>query len=71
MRVFAGSPRKCSGPEKVTRGFAIFLLADLYPATLDDCIQKEIRKRLFGKLLQREMRKANIRLPMWDLNKQN
>ena len=53
-RVFAASPGDLFGPEKVSGGFALYLLQQIYPATPDDRVKKEIRKRLF-KWLQREM----------------
>lgn len=65
-RVFAASPGDLFGPEKVSGGFALYLLQQLYPATLDERVKKEIRKRLFNQWLQRELQRANIHYPMWD-----
>ncbi len=66
-RVFAASPGELFGPEKVSGGFALYLLQELYPATLDERIAKEIRKRLFNQWLQREMQRADIRYPIWQV----
>lgn len=63
-RVFAASAGEIVGPEKVSGGFALYLLQQFYPATLDDRTKKEIRKRVFGQWLQREMRRADIRYPV-------
>ena len=64
-RVFAASPGELFGPEKVSGGFALYLLQELYPATLDERIAKEIRKYLFNQWLQREVQRADIRYPIW------
>ena len=66
-RVFAASPGELLGPEKVSGGFALYLLQELYPATLDERIAKEIRKYLFNQWLQREMQRADIRYPIWQV----
>ena len=66
-RVFAASPGEIFGPEKVSKGFALYLLQERYPATLDERIAKEIRKYLFNQWLQREMRRADIRYPIWQV----
>jgi len=63
-RVFAASSGETIGPEKVSGGFALYLLQRFYSATLNDRVRKEIRKRLFGQWLQREMRRADIRYPV-------
>ncbi len=64
-RVFAASPSEILRPEKVSKGFALYLVQQLYPATLDERIKKEIRKHLFNQWLQREMQRADIRYPIW------
>ncbi len=64
-RVFAASPGEILGPEKVSKGFALYLLQERYPATLNEQITKEIRKHLFNQWLQREMQRADIRYPIW------
>ncbi|MCY3684054.1 MAG: peptidylprolyl isomerase [Gemmatimonadetes bacterium] len=64
-RVFAVSPGEILGPEKVSKGFALYLLQERYPATLNERIKKEIRKLLFNQWLQREVQKADIRYPIW------
>ena len=64
-RVFAASPGEIFGPEKVSKGFALYLLQERYPATLNDRIAKEIRKHLFNQWLQREVQRADIRYPIW------
>ena len=64
-RVFAASPGEILGPEKVSKGFALYLLQECYLATLDERIKKEIRKYLFNQWLQREMQRADIRYPIW------
>ena len=69
-RVFAAAPGDLFGPEKVSGGFALYLLQQIYPATLDARVQKEIRKRLFNQWLQREMQRADIHYPMWETRKQ-
>ena len=66
-RVFAASSGEIFGPEKVSRGFALYLLQELYPATLNKRIAKEIRKHLFNQWLQREMQRADIRYPIWQM----
>ena len=66
-RVFAASPGEIFGPEKVSKGFALYLLQERYPATLNKQIIKEIRKYLFNQWLQREMRRADIRYPIWQM----
>ena len=65
-RVFAASPGDLFGPEKVSGGFALYLLQQIYPATLDERVKKEIRKRLFNQWLQRELQRADIHYPMWE-----
>ncbi|MDE2724257.1 MAG: hypothetical protein OXI59_12855, partial [Gemmatimonadota bacterium] len=57
-------------PEKVSKGFALYLVQQLYPATLDERIKKEIRKHLFNQWLQREVQRADIRYPIWQAEKQ-
>ena len=64
-RVFAASIGDILGPEKVSKGFALYLVQQLYPATLDERIKKEIRKHLFNQWLQREMQRTDIRYPIW------
>ena len=64
-RVFAASPGELFGPEKVSGGFALYLVQQLYPSKLDEQIKKEIRKHLFNQWLQREMQRADIRYPIW------
>ena len=64
-RVFAASPGEIFGPEKVSGGFGLYLLQELYPATLNERVAKEIRKHLFNQWLQREMQRADIRYPIW------
>ena len=64
-RVFAASIGEILGPEKVSKGFALYLVQRLYPATLDERIKKEIRKHLFNQWLQREMQRADIHYPIW------
>ena len=64
-RVFAASPGEIFGPEKVSKGFALYLLQERYPAILNKQIKKEIRKHLFNQWLQREMQRADIRYPIW------
>ena len=66
-RVFVASPDEIFGPEKVSKGFALYLVQQLYPATLDKRIKKEIRKYLFNQWLQREMQRADIRYPIWQV----
>ena len=64
-RVFAASSGEIFGPEKVSKGFALYLLQERYPATLNGRTKKEIRKHLFNQWLQREVQKADIRYPIW------
>ena len=64
-RVFAASPGEVLGPEKVSKGFALYLLQERYPATLNERTKKEIRKHLFNQWLQREVQRADIRYPIW------
>ena len=64
-RVFAASPGEILGPEKVSGGFALYLLQEHYPATLNERTKTEIRKDLFNQWLQREMQRADIRYPIW------
>ena len=66
-RVFAASAGEILGPEKVSKGFALYLLQERYPATLNERIKKEIRKHLFNQWLQREMQRADIRYPIWQV----
>ena len=60
VRVFALSAGQVMGPEKVSGGYAIYLLQQFYAAELTDQVQKEIRKKLFNQWLQHEMHKAEI-----------
>ncbi len=69
-RVFAAPPGEVFGPEKVSKGFALYLVQQLYPATLDERIKKEICKYLFNQWLQREIQRADIRYPIWQSEKQ-
>ena len=64
-RVFAVSPGEILGPEKVSKGFALYLVQERYPATLNERTKKEIRKHLFNQWLQREVQWADIRYPIW------
>ena len=64
-RVFAASPGEIFGPKKVSKGFALYLVQECYPAILNEQIKKEIRKGLFNQWLQREMRRTDIRYPIW------
>ena len=64
-RVFAVSPGEILGPEKVSKGFALYLVQERYPATLNERTKKEIRKHLFNQWLQREVLRADIRYPIW------
>ena len=64
-RVFAASIGEILGPEKVSKGFALYLVQERYPATLNERTKKEIRKHLFNQWLQREVQKADIRYPIW------
>ncbi|MDE2697677.1 MAG: peptidylprolyl isomerase [Gemmatimonadota bacterium] len=64
-RVFAVSPGEILGPEKVSKGFALYLVQERYPATLNERTKKEIRKHLFNQWLQREVQRADIRYPIW------
>ena len=66
-RVFAASIGEILGPEKVSKGFALYLLQKRYPATLNERTKKEIRKHLFNQWLQREMQRADIRYPIWQV----
>jgi len=69
-RVFAAEVGDVVGPEKVSGGYALYVLQQFYPAELNDVIRKEIRKRLFGQWLQRETHQANIHHPIWEDQKQ-
>jgi len=64
-RVFAASIGEVLRPEKVSKGFALYLLQERYPATLNERTKKEIRKLLFNQWLQREVQRADIRYPIW------
>ena len=66
-RVFAASSGEIFGPEKVSKGFALYLLQERHPATLNKRTKKEIRKYLFNQWLQREMQRADIRYPIWQM----
>ncbi|MDE2723024.1 MAG: hypothetical protein OXI59_06580, partial [Gemmatimonadota bacterium] len=57
-------------PEKVSKGFALYLVQERYSATLNERTKKEIRKLLFNQWLQREMQRADIRYPIWQVEKQ-
>lgn len=63
-RVFAASIGEILGPEKVSKGLALYLLQEHYPATLNERTKKEIRKHLFNQWLQREVQRADIRYPV-------
>ena len=69
-RVFAASSGEIFGPEKVSKGFALYLVQEYYPATLNEQIKKEIRKYLFNQWLQREMQRADIQYPIWQVERQ-
>ncbi len=69
-RVFAASPGEIFGPEKASGGFALFMLQQNHPATLDDRVTGEIRDTLFNQWLQRELQRADIRYPIWEAGKQ-
>ena len=69
-RLFAASPGEIFGPEKASGGFALFMMQQTYPATLDDRITDEIRNTLFSQWLQRELQRADIRYPIWEAGKQ-
>ena len=66
-RVFAAEIGDVVGPEKVSGGYALYVLQQFYPAELNDVIRKEIRKRLFSQWLQREMRQADITYPVREI----
>ena len=63
--VFAAPSGEIFGPEKVSKGFALYLLQERYPAALNERTKKEIRKHLFNQWLQRELQRADIRYPIW------
>jgi parvulin-like peptidyl-prolyl isomerase len=63
-RVFASEVGTVIGPENVSGGYALYMLQQYYPAEWHANVQKEIRKRLFGQWLQREMRQAEITYPI-------
>lgn len=63
-RLFALKVGSVIGPEKVSGGYALYLLQDFYPAELNAGVQKEIRKYMFKQWLQREMRQAQITYPI-------
>lgn len=65
-RLFATQVGSIIGPEKVSGGYALYLLQNLYPATLDQDIKKEIRKKLFHQWLQIQMRQAKIDHPFFE-----
>ena len=69
-RVFAASIGEVLRPEKVSKGFALYLVQERYSATLNERTKKEIRKLLFNQWLQREMQRADIRYPIWQVEKQ-
>ena len=64
-RVFAAPSGEILGPEKVSGGFALYLLQEHYPAILNERTKKEIRKHLFNQWLQREVQRADIHYPIW------
>ena len=66
-RVFAASSGELFGPEKISGGFALYLVQQIYPATLDERSKKEIRKYLFNQWLQREIQRADIQYPIWQM----
>ena len=61
--VFATAPGELTGPLKVEKGYALYLVQHIYPATLTGAVQQEIRNRLFKTWLKREMRRARIAFP--------
>lgn len=70
-RIFAASPSEIFGPEKAAGGFALYMLQQNYPATLDDRVTSEIRQLLFNQWLQKELQRANIHYPIWEAGKEH
>jgi len=65
-RLFAAQVGSIIGPEKVSGGYALYLLQNVYPATLNQDVKKEIRKKLFHQWLQLQMRQAKIDHPFFE-----
>ena len=70
-RLFAAQPGDIFGPEKASGGFALYMLQQNHPATLDDRVTSEIRDTLFNQWLQTELQRANIRYPIVERRKQD
>ncbi len=63
-RLFAATPGDIFGPEKASGGFALYMLQQNHPATLDDRVTSEIRDTLFNQWLQTELQRSDIRYPI-------
>ena len=64
--LFAASPGTIVGPVRIEKGFGLYLVRNVYRATLAATVRKEIRDILFERWLEREMRDARIGYPFKD-----
>ena len=64
--IFAASPGTIVGPVRVEKGYGLYLVRNVYRATLTATVRKEIRDILFESWLEREMRAARIGYPFKD-----
>jgi hypothetical protein len=62
--VFAAEAGEVVGPVKVGKGYALYFVQQVYPATLNEAVRQEIKGRLFKTWLKREMRQAQIVFPL-------
>ena len=65
--LFAASPGTIVGPVKVENGYGLYLVRNVYRATLTEAVRKEIRDIIFENWLEREMRIARIVYPFRDI----
>lgn len=68
--IFAADPGSVVGPVKVAKGFALYLVQQVFPAALTASVRREIRARLFEAWLAREMRQAEVAFPFLEALKQ-
>lgn len=64
--VFAADPGGLVGPARLGKGFALYLVEAIRPATLDERTEAEIRARLFDEWLAGRARSARITFPMFE-----
>jgi len=67
--VFGSQPGKVVGPIKTDDGWELVKVERLAPAELDDEMRETLKTKLFNEWLSEQRRKARIRLPLLESNR--